>query len=45
MVTHEPEMALYAKRTISFRDGLVHTDVTNGHGAHSAAGKERRTDS
>ncbi len=30
MVTHEPDMAMYAKRTISFRDGLVHTDVTNG---------------
>ncbi len=35
MVTHEPDMALYAKRTISFRDGLVHTDVTNGGRAAS----------
>jgi putative ABC transport system ATP-binding protein len=29
MVTHEPDMAAYASRTISFRDGLVHTDVAN----------------
>jgi putative ABC transport system ATP-binding protein len=36
MVTHESEMALYAKRVISFRDGLVHTDVTNGHGRANA---------
>jgi putative ABC transport system ATP-binding protein len=35
MVTHEAEMARYARRIISFRDGLVHTDVTNGHGAHA----------
>jgi putative ABC transport system ATP-binding protein len=35
MVTHEPDMARYARRIISFRDGLVHTDVTNGHGAHA----------
>jgi len=27
MVTHEPDMALYAKRTIVFRDGLVHSDA------------------
>jgi putative ABC transport system ATP-binding protein len=41
MVTHEAEMAHYAKRIISFRDGRVHTDVTNGHGAHSGAAKAR----
>jgi putative ABC transport system ATP-binding protein len=35
MVTHEADMARYARRIISFRDGLVHTDVTNGHGAHA----------
>jgi len=23
MVTHEPDMAIYARRTIHFRDGLV----------------------
>jgi putative ABC transport system ATP-binding protein len=28
MVTHEPDMARYAKRTIVFRDGLVHSDVS-----------------
>jgi putative ABC transport system ATP-binding protein len=26
MVTHEPEMAAYASRTIHFRDGLIHSD-------------------
>jgi len=29
MVTHEPEMAEYAGRTIHFRDGLVHSDTLN----------------
>ncbi len=28
MVTHEPDMAAYAKRTIHFRDGLVASDET-----------------
>jgi putative ABC transport system ATP-binding protein len=28
MVTHEPDMARYAKRTIVFRDGLVHSDLS-----------------
>jgi putative ABC transport system ATP-binding protein len=32
MVTHEPEMAAYAKRTISFLDGLVAADERNGRG-------------
>jgi putative ABC transport system ATP-binding protein len=26
MVTHEPDMAAYAKRTVRFRDGLIDTD-------------------
>ena len=30
MVTHEPEMAHYASRTVRFVDGLVDSDVTNG---------------
>jgi len=30
MITHEPEMAAYAKRVIHFRDGLVESDTTNG---------------
>ena len=29
MVTHEPDMAAYASRTIHFRDGLVHSDSQN----------------
>ncbi|NWG02906.1 MAG: ABC transporter ATP-binding protein [Syntrophaceae bacterium] len=30
MVTHEPDMAAYAKRTIHFLDGLVESDEQNG---------------
>jgi putative ABC transport system ATP-binding protein len=30
MITHEPDMAAYAKRIIHFRDGLVETDKQNG---------------
>jgi putative ABC transport system ATP-binding protein len=30
MVTHEPEMAAYAKRTVHFLDGLVASDKQNG---------------
>jgi putative ABC transport system ATP-binding protein len=30
MITHEPDMAAYAKRIIHFRDGMVETDVQNG---------------
>jgi putative ABC transport system ATP-binding protein len=26
MVTHEPDMAAYAKRTVHFKDGLLETD-------------------
>jgi ABC-type lipoprotein export system ATPase subunit len=29
MVTHEPDMAAYASRTIHFRDGHVHSDSNN----------------
>jgi len=36
MVTHEPDMAAYASRTIHFRDGLVHSD-SNNH-THSPVG-------
>jgi len=32
MVTHEPDMAAYASRTIHFRDGLIHSD-SNHHAA------------
>jgi len=37
MVTHESDIAHFAKRTISFRDGLVYTDVSNGHASHAGA--------
>jgi putative ABC transport system ATP-binding protein len=30
MVTHEPEMAAYAKRTVRFLDGLIVSDEENG---------------
>ncbi len=33
LVTHEAEMAHYAKRVVRFVDGLVDTDQTNG-GSH-----------
>ncbi|MDR2096288.1 MAG: ABC transporter ATP-binding protein [Treponema sp.] len=29
MVTHEPELALYTKRTITLRDGVLVSDITN----------------
>ena len=33
MVTHEEEMAAYAKRVIHFRDGRIEREVENGKGA------------
>jgi putative ABC transport system ATP-binding protein len=30
MVTHEPDMAAYTKRTIHFLDGLIESDKQNG---------------
>jgi len=33
MVTHEPEMAAYARRIIRFHDGVVETDEPNGEAA------------
>jgi len=30
MVTHDPEMASYARRTIRFLDGLIDTEESNG---------------
>ncbi|MBC7315917.1 MAG: ATP-binding cassette domain-containing protein, partial [Chloroflexi bacterium] len=31
MVTHEPEIAIHARRTIHVRDGLIENVVYNGH--------------
>ncbi len=31
MVTHEPEMAEYASRIVTFRDGLIESDVRKSH--------------
>src|ERR1035437_6261068 len=36
MVTHEPDMAAYASRTIHFSDGLAHSE--SNHHTHSAGG-------
>jgi putative ABC transport system ATP-binding protein len=33
MVTHEPDMAAYAKRMVHFMDGRIETDKQNGEGA------------
>jgi putative ABC transport system ATP-binding protein len=33
MVTHEMEMAEYARRTVRFRDGLVSEEHRNGRAA------------
>jgi ABC-type lipoprotein export system ATPase subunit len=30
MITHEPDIASYAKRTIHFRDGLIEKEDQNG---------------
>ena len=40
MVTHEPDMAAYAKRIIRFVDGRVESDVRNAH-AQALAPPER----
>jgi putative ABC transport system ATP-binding protein len=40
MVTHEPDMAVYAKRLIHFLDGLVASDKANGGDPASSAGHD-----
>jgi putative ABC transport system ATP-binding protein len=35
MVTHEPDMAAWAKRTVRFKDGRVASDTSNGKGVAS----------
>lgn len=41
MVTHEPEIAIHARRTIHVRDGLIESVVYNGHGGPLAEKEER----
>jgi putative ABC transport system ATP-binding protein len=36
MVTHETEMAAYAKRVVRFLDGAVESDAPNPHPAGAA---------
>jgi len=36
MVTHEPDMAAYARRIVTFADGLMHSDRTNRERVHVA---------
>jgi putative ABC transport system ATP-binding protein len=36
MVTHEPDMAAYAKRMVTFVDGRIAKDVVNPHPTTSA---------
>ena len=33
MVTHEPDMAAYAKRTVHFKDGLIERDAESKEAA------------
>ncbi|MFT3664182.1 ABC transporter ATP-binding protein [Piscinibacter sp.] len=40
MVTHEPDMAAYAKRVVRFVDGRVESDVRNAPVAPAAAARE-----
>ena len=30
LVTHEPDVAAYAKRILHFKDGIIHSDEING---------------
>jgi putative ABC transport system ATP-binding protein len=39
MVTHEPDMAAYASRTIHFRDGLIHSDSNHDTSAAPASAR------
>ena len=34
MITHEPDIAQFAKRVITLRDGKIESDTTNGHIKH-----------
>ena len=45
MVTHEPDMAEYARRIVRFVDGLVESDVRTPHpaGLHESGATEPRT--
>jgi putative ABC transport system ATP-binding protein len=40
VVTHEPDIAAYAKRVIVFRDGRIESDTRRAPGARATEGKE-----
>jgi putative ABC transport system ATP-binding protein len=39
MVTHEPELAALCKRVVTFRDGVIESDASNGKRLIAAGGK------
>jgi putative ABC transport system ATP-binding protein len=41
LVTHEPDIAEYAERRITFRDGHVMSDVRAGRPARAGRGQDR----
>jgi len=42
LVTHEPDIAAYADRVVTLRDGRIASDVSNGAGRPRAIGPARR---
>jgi ABC-type lipoprotein export system ATPase subunit len=42
MITHEPDIASFAKRNIHFRDGKIVDDYKNSTPSIAAVGEERK---